>query len=112
MGYSCGHKPYAGVCCVECRPDLFFNAAGFPTAYSPAPTLTPYAPDPRDARIAELEAEAARLRESEPLTYRGQRDAALAEVARLEALIVHTIEAATGIDADLHAEYDRIKAKP
>ena len=61
MGYSCGHKPYAGVCCVECRPDLFFNAAGFPTAYSPAPTLTPYAPDPRDARIAELEAEAARL---------------------------------------------------
>lgn len=39
-------------------------------------------------RIAELESEAARLRESEPLTYRGQRDAAIAEVARLEALIV------------------------
>jgi len=35
-----------------------------------------------------------------------------AEVARLEALIVSTVEAATGIDADLHAEYDRIKAKP
>lgn len=48
------------------------------------------APDPRDARIASLEA----------------------EVARLEALIVSTVEAAAGIDADLHAEYDRIKAKP
>lgn len=50
----------------------------------------PIVPDPRDARIAELEA----------------------ENARLEALIVFTVEAATGIDADLHAEYDRIKAKP
>lgn len=48
------------------------------------------APDPRDARIASLEA----------------------ENARLEALIVSTVEAATGIDAELHAEYDRIKAKP
>ncbi len=42
--------------------------------------------------------EVARLRESEPLTYRGQRDAALAriaelerEVARLEALIVEAV---------------------
>lgn len=34
------------------------------------------------------------------------------EVVRLEALIVSTVEAAAGIDADLHAEYDRIKAKP
>lgn len=45
------------------------------------------APDPRDARIATLEA----------------------EVARLEALIVRTVEEATGIDADLHMEADRIR---
>ena len=38
-----------------------------------------------------------------------QRDAALAEVARLEALIVRTVEEATGIDADLHMEADRIR---
>ena len=113
------------------------------------------ATDPRDARIAELEAELARVQgiafggfvagakwweykktgatmwgsdvdeaekaASERYPYaphplvveaKAQRDAALAENARLEALIVSTVEAAAGIDADLHAEYDRIKAKP
>lgn len=122
MGYSCGHKPYAGVCCVECRPDLFFNAAGFPTAYSPAPTLTPYVPDPRDARIAELEAErlphmcrmdhpTVRFEDPEE-RFAEPYNCPWCEVVRLEALIVSTVEAAAGIDADLHAEYDRIKAKP
>lgn len=65
------------------------------------------ATDPRDARIAELEAEVARLRESEPLTYRGQRDAALAEVARLEALIVE----ADTIHAPMSVAYEAARIR-
>lgn len=147
MAYACdcppGHHdgPYYRLCVdrESTHPDIvrIRPIAPTPTTVSCEAGPMPILPDPRDARIAELEAQLVTATEKglelakllDPAVVwaatqlKANADAhpggccvkcraALAEVARLEALIVSTVEAATGIDADLHAEYDRIKAKP